>query len=215
MASDEIVVPDGQLRITPAQRERALAALRDAVADERLRFEELEQRTPRVLASQTRADLADVLFDLVPGADLAQVVGDALPVGDGPGMRWETPLLIEGDSWWRTHVVQGTWQVPPFLEVIASRGSVRLDFQKAEPLASVIDLVITSSWLGSVTLVVPKGWGVDVTSFSIAQNVTVTSGVPSRPAPGMPRLVVHGLVAGGFTARYPKASEEARAQSLA
>ncbi len=112
-------------------------------------------------------------------------------------------------------MVQGTWQVPPFLEVIASRGSVRLDFQKAEPLASVIDLVITSSWLGTVTLVVPKGWGVDVTSFSIAQNVTVTSGVPSRPAPGMPRLVVRGLVAGGFTARYPKASEEARAQSLA
>ena len=54
------------LRVGTSQRERALAEIRNAAADERITFDELEGRVPRALGAVTRADLASVLEDLLP-----------------------------------------------------------------------------------------------------------------------------------------------------
>lgn len=206
MPTDDIALPDGHVRITPAQRDRALAALRDAAADERLRFEELEARSDAVLRASTRDDLASVLYDLLPGAALEATVSDLLPVSSAPGMSWDTPLLFEGEHWWKTRQIRGEWDVPPFIEVVASQGSVLLDFLQARPLSPVIDMTLTSSWLGGLTLVVPRGWGVDVTSFPSAMSL-VSTAIPTRPQAGLPRIVVRGSAGASFNARYATTRE--------
>ncbi|QIK73361.1 DUF1707 domain-containing protein [Propioniciclava coleopterorum] len=178
METHEPALPDGHLRVTPAQREHALARLREAAADQRIRFEELEARTASVLEAVTRDDLAAPLYDLVPTADLPGATGE-VALGDGPGLTWERPLVLRAEHWWRTVKIAGAWEVPPFLEVNASRGPILLDFQRAVALAPVIDVVVNASWLGSVTIVVPRGWGVDATQATGAS----TPRSPARSTP--------------------------------
>ena len=62
--------------------------------DGRLNVDELNARLPTALNAFTREDLYRILDDLVPSAALPAVVAEQVPLGDGPGMRWENPLLI-------------------------------------------------------------------------------------------------------------------------
>lgn len=57
---------NGHLRVSALQRDNAIAALRDAAADGRLTFAELEERVPKALAATLREELIAVLRDLVP-----------------------------------------------------------------------------------------------------------------------------------------------------
>lgn len=201
-------IPDPQLRVTEAQREHALAVIRDAAADGRLQHEELDDRTSRALSSFTRGDLAEVLHDLVPSADLPEVIGSALPLGDAPGMSWDNPLVLRTRwtwrDWGRTKVIAGPWQVPPFVEVNASPGSMRLNFSEAHALAPVIDLVVVLAVFSELTLVVPDGWGVDTTGVTGDAYSTLTTIAPTRPRKGLPRIVVRGRSSGAIKVREPK-----------
>lgn len=85
-----------------------------------------------------------------------------------------------------------------------------LDFLQARPLSPVIDMTLTSSWLGGLTLVVPRGWGVDVTSFPSAMSL-VSTAIPTRPQAGLPRIVVRGSAGASFNARYATTRELRRA----
>ena len=133
--------PNGHLRVGTAQREQALEVLRNAAADERISFDELEGRVPRALHATTRDDLAAVLADLLPTERVEEIVGGEPPLGEGPGYSWEDPLILESERWTELAVV-GPWVVPPFLEVNASKGPVLLDFQRAGMLTPVIDIVV-------------------------------------------------------------------------
>jgi Domain of unknown function (DUF1707)/2TM domain len=53
-----------QIRVSDAERERAVEALRDHYADGRLTSEELEERTGRAYRAVTRGDLAGLTRDL-------------------------------------------------------------------------------------------------------------------------------------------------------
>ena len=87
------------LRVGTAQRERALELIRNAAADERITFDELEGRVPRALGAVTCAGLVAVLEDLVPAAEVDAVVGLDAPIGEGPGYSWDDPLVLEGTGW--------------------------------------------------------------------------------------------------------------------
>jgi len=52
------------MRVADADRERALAQLREHAASGRLRLDELDDRSGRVLAARTRAELDAALADL-------------------------------------------------------------------------------------------------------------------------------------------------------
>lgn len=56
---------DGHVRVGTVHRERALTELRNAAADDRITFDELDARVARALQAQTRDDLAGVLGDLL------------------------------------------------------------------------------------------------------------------------------------------------------
>ena len=200
---------DGHLRITTGQRDNTIALLREAAADGRLGFDELDHRVGTALRATTREDLAEVLMDLVPTADMAEVLQSAAPVGVGPGYRWEEPLVVHGD-WLRNTVLKGAWEVPPFIEINTGMGYVKLDMTHAGCRSRVVDLMVTSS-SGTITLIVPQGWCVDTSEVqSSGMAGTISSRVPTRSPVDAPRIVVRGRTAGSLKVRHPSRRELSR-----
>ena len=200
---------DGHLRVTTGQRDNTVAVLREAAADGRLDFDELDQRVGTALRASTRDDLAAVLLDLVPTTQMEKALETTAPLGDGPGFRWEEPLVVDGD-WLRNTVIRGVWEVPPFLEVNTGMGYVKLDMTHAICHSRIVDLVITSS-SGTITLVVPQGWCVDTSEVQTSGMAgTITSRVPTRSPMVAPRIVVRGRTAGSLKVRHPRPRELAR-----
>lgn len=204
---------EGHLRVGTAQRELALEALRNAAADERITFEELESRVPRAVHAVTRADLSAVLEDLLPADRLAALVGSDAPVGEGPGHTWDNPLVLEGTGWKELHVA-GPWVVPPFLEVTCSIGGIRLDFTEAVPRSKVIDLVLTVNDWGTTTILVPQGWGVDTGAAQAEVGYVEARGVRTRAQPGKPRIILRGRTSGQVKVRTPTGADRRKSEKF-
>lgn len=201
---------DRHLRVGTAQREHAVELLRNAAAEERITFDELDGRVTRALLAVTRADLASVLEDLVPAGELDAVLERDATVGSGPGFTFDDPLVLEQTGWSELYVT-GPWEVPPFLEVHSSIGGVRLDFSRAVARAKVIDLVLVINHWGSTTIIVPEGWGVD-TSLQAESSYVETIGVRTRGAKGMPRIMLRGRTSGTLTVRRTKDRDVRKAE---
>lgn len=199
---------DLQLRVTTAERESAAAHLRDATADGRLSFDELESRLPRALGAITRADIHDVLRDLVPGEEMGRLFGISSGETDAPGMSWENPWLQRFG--WQGLSLVGPWRVPPFMEFIGKDwGTLYLNFVDATPLAPVLDIVLTGSL--SAKIIVPPGWGVDLHQMGSTMSdlgESINSEVPTRPAKGNPRVLVRGIAKHGLKVREPNWFDE-------
>lgn len=194
---------DDQLRVTSAQRERAVELVRQAAADGRLDFDEMNGRVSVGLEARTQGELRRIVGDLVPSAELAAFLADVTPPLEGPGSTWDDPLVIGRDQKWD---LKGPWNVPPFLEVYCSFWSVlTLNFLEATPLAPVIDMVVVAH-NGSPTVIVPPGWGVDTERLSVSSQGGFSSNVATRPDKGFPRIVMRGHVSNG-RARYAKPRE--------
>ena len=199
------------LRVGTAQRERALEVIRNAAADERITFDELEGRVPRALGAVTRADLVSVLEDLAPAAEVDAIVGLDAPIGEGPGFTWDDPLVLEGKGW-RQLTVSGDWVTPPFIEVHSSIGGVLLDFTLATAPAKVIDLVLVVNDWGTTTIVVPEGWGVDTQATQAEASYIETRGVRTRPQHGKPRIIVRGRTSGQVKVKLSDERDALKAQ---
>ena len=79
----------GSLRVSDTDRERARAALIQAYAEGRLRTVELEERAASTFAAVTRADLDELVADLVPrGPDVGPDVGPDLGPDVGADRDW-------------------------------------------------------------------------------------------------------------------------------
>ncbi|MBK7820057.1 MAG: DUF1707 domain-containing protein [Tessaracoccus sp.] len=197
--------PDAGLRVTAAQRDRAAAELREAAADERLSFDELEARLPVALGAKTRGDLVSVLKDLVPAADMGAVVGAESPMGHGVGFDWEDPWVIQ--THWDTVRQIGEWKLPPFIELVSGGGTIVLNAVHARVLAPIIDIVLTGR--GGIRIVVPEGWGVDTEGLKVDRGEVpgLHSSVRTRPERGQPRLILRGNFSGWVQARHPNWSD--------
>ena len=140
-----------------------------------------------LLAARTEAELAEVVRSL-PG-----------PVAlTSPDRRLAKPLEIH--SGLGRLRLAGQWQVAAETHISADLGSVRLDFTQAEFDDHVIDLHVYSG-CGSITIIVPRGVGI--------QTIRHRGGVNSRldpPVPGFPviRLDVTAMI-GRVHLRHPAA----------
>ena len=196
------------LRIGNAEREAAAALLRRAGDDGRLTAAEVAERLASAGQARTQADLDALLADLVipgPTAVQAAIVPaySAVPaVRPGPpvppGMRPDDPLQL-------TAVMMrakrgGSWELPPFVRAHAVLDTVRLDCLTAAAEGPLIDLEVLPG-AGTVLLVLPEGWAVNVDRLSRGLG-TVKVSVPTEPAWGHPLIVVRGSVGmGTFKAR--------------
>ena len=205
-----------ELRIGHAERDRAVEILQDACADGRLRLDELDARVEGALAARTASELRPFLADLAPGSKLDEVLspGTLVPSASGlpagqPGSSWQNPLVLTATMGDIKRF--GAWEIPPFLEVHAIAGTIKLNCMEARPLAQVIDIQVRSG-AGDVVVVVPAGWGVDVTYIATALG-DVKTGVPTRPDPGFPQIVLRGqLGMGDIKVRHPNAFDDWQAE---
>ena len=122
-----------------------------------------------LLAAKSEAELAEVVRSLPPPVALTS-----------PDRRLTKPLEVNaGIGRLR---LGGKWQVARETHISAELGSVTLDLTAAEFDDHVIDLHVYTGW-GSITIIVPRGVGVQVTRQR--------GGVDSRldpPVPGLPLI---------------------------
>jgi len=179
-------LPTPSPRAADADREAAVTRLQEAAADGRLDLSELEERLDGVYSAKTRADL-DALT-----ADLPVVQPPSIPALD---LKTRAGSLRK----------KGYWQVPSQINAECSSGSIKLDFTEAECVHREV-IINVSAKSGSVVLVVPHGWAVDLDRAS-ATSGSVTNKIRERPRPGAPVLRVSGTVTSGIIkARYPRRS---------
>jgi hypothetical protein len=173
-------------RVADADREAVARLLRDAATEGRLDLTELEERLGAVYSAKTQSDL------------------DALTVDLPSPQSLEIPPL---KLWTKSGTVRkhGYWMVPSSIAAECTSGFIKLDFTEADCPHRVVDIQV-SARSGSVVLVVPKGWSVDLDQV-MATSGSVVNKVRDRPEPGAPLLRVGGKVTSGtIRARYPRRS---------
>jgi hypothetical protein len=146
---------------------------------------QLDTSVTGLLAATTEAELVKVVRLLPQPIALTS-----------PERRLTRPLKIHSGLG-RLHLA-GKWQVAKETHISADLGSVRLDLTQAEFDDHTVDLHVYSGW-GSITIIVPRGVGIQVTHHR--------GGVDSRlepPLPGLPliRLDVTAMI-GRVHLRHP------------
>jgi len=177
-------------RVADADREVAASRLQDASAEGRLDLIELEERLTAVFASKTRGEL-DALFADLPAERHADQAVAAEPLA----LRTKSGTLKK----------TGYWNVPSRITAECTSGTIRLDFTQARcPHREIaVDVSVRS---GTVLLIVPKGWGVNVDQAS-ATSGYITNKVGELAEPGCPVLRIKGKVLSGvIKARFPRRS---------
>jgi Domain of unknown function (DUF1707) len=148
-------------------QQRATEFLKELYAAGQIDEGRFDAGVAELLAAGTDAELAEVVRSLPPPVALTS-----------PDRRLDQPLEIH--SGMRRLRLTGRWQVARETHVSADLGSVRIDLTEAEFDDRVIDLHVYTGW-GSITIIVPRGVGVQV-----LRNY---GGVDSRlepPVPGLP-----------------------------
>ncbi len=186
--------PTPAVRVADSDREAVAEQLRQAVTEGRLDLAELDERLNVAYGAKTRSDLEPLTADL-PDVAEQRSVSEAPPLD----LQTKSGTIKRG----------GYWLVPRTIAAQCTSGTVKLDFTEAEcPYREVtIDAHAKS---GSVVLVVPHGWSVNL------DNATATSGdvvnkLQGPPGPGKPVLRVSGRVTSGtIKARHPRSGFWAR-----
>ena len=178
--------PTPSRRVGDADREAVALVLREAATEGRLDFTELEERLSAAYSAKTQADL-DALT-----ADLPAPQAVAAP-----------PLTLRTKS--GSLKRKGYWLVPSHITAECTSGRIKLDFTEAECPHREVTVQI-SARSGSVVLVVPKGWTVDLDQAT-ATSGRVVNRMRGRREPGAPRIRVSGAVLSGtIKARPPHRS---------
>ena len=167
-----------------AERDQALAVLRDAAGEGRLTLEELADRSHRALEARSREELEEITAD-VPAPPPA--------AGARPARRWLFGILGGGAH-------RGRWRVAPRLTVINVLGGSDLDLREAVVEGDEVRITIWSL-MGGSTITVPDGVQVDAGGFGLLGGDDVDVEAPS-PGPGAPvvRVRAYSLM-GGNTVR--------------
>lgn len=179
----------GALRASDDEREAVVDQLREAAAEGRIDFDELDARLGQALTSRTHAELAAVTADL-PTPPPA----DGLP-----------PLVLKGGMTGATRG-PGRWEVPGRVIAHGGVGGVTLDFSRVESrLAEVV--VEAYGETSGVTIVIPDGWTADTTGMDPGTGGLKDETTPARlPRTPLIRLTGSGGI-GGVVIRHPNRRE--------
>jgi hypothetical protein len=133
-------------RASDRDRDQAAALIQEAHGDGRLDLEEMDERLSLIYAAKTQPELKRVTADLVP----------ALPIAHGG-----TSDVLELHAKHSSQKREGQWQVPPRIVAYAEHSSVKLDFTQAVLRTPEVHVEAEAKH-GSVVLLVPEGWIIDV-----------------------------------------------------
>jgi hypothetical protein len=166
------------LRASDAEREQAVARLRDASVEGRLTLEEFTERMTTAYDARTHAEL-DVLVHDLPAL--------AAPERQAPARRWVISLM--GNSSRR-----GRWRVGKRTFVLCSMGNATIDLRDAIIAGPEVSIHVLVS-MGNATIIVPEGVDVELSVIPLMGNrMDLTH---SEFKPGAPLVRVSGLVSMG------------------
>jgi hypothetical protein len=196
-----------ELRASDADREQTAELLRRAAGEGRLTVDELDDRLAEAFAARTRAELEQLVVDIVVSGDTGLPVGapaTSLPVVPGEGAtKWLISIMSGHDR-------RGHWRVGPKVINFNFWGGSEIDLNDAVLSAQRTEIRIISV-MGGADVYVPEGLDVQVSDFSLMGGNGVQLG-SERPAPGGP--VVHlrlvSLMGGSNVRRGRKLSRRER-----
>jgi uncharacterized protein DUF1707 len=177
-------------RAGDAERERVAEKLRVAAGEGRIDLAELGDRLDRAYRAKTYSELDALLADLP----------DKRPTGALAAPGQETMLLKTRGS----NVKQnGRWTVPPRIVIECGVPNVVVDFTEATCVHRDIT-VEANCGLGSIKLIVPRGWTVRVDGSSTNTSHTSNKAdAPTDPAAPTLTLIAHPR-SGHIRVRQPR-----------
>jgi hypothetical protein len=176
------------LRAADADRERVADVLREAVAQGRISFDELDERLDQAYSAKTYADLEAITRDLpasrtaTPGP--APGAGYRLDhIGGTPGAAHSVAIMASVRR-------RGRWVVPPSYTAFTILGSVQLDLRQARFSEPEVTITVYTL-LGGVEIIVPDDIEVEVAGIGIMAAFDHSAN--GAGVPGAPRLKVTGV----------------------
>ena len=169
-------------RVSDLEREEVADVLREAAAEGRLSYAELEERLETLFASKTYGELVEITADL-PNGPAAQGV-PAVSTQQYAGVTVQTGPVI--NAFMSETKRTGNWLAPQHQEVNAVLGDVTLDYTEAQlPYDEVY--VDVKSILADVKIRVPQNAIVHLDSNPILGSVSEQqSGSADPNTPGKP-----------------------------
>ena len=179
-----------QLRASDADRERVATVLRDAAAEGRLGFDELDERLTSAYAAKTYADLEPLTRDLPDqgaGAPRPVPAGSRTLSADRFGGEPTSRFAVGIMSGFRR---AGPWVVPAEFTAVAIMGGGELDLREAR-FAEQEVRIWAFALMGGMSVIVPEDAEVHVSGIGIMGGFEHPA--PATASPGAPRIVVTGL----------------------
>ncbi|RPK83645.1 hypothetical protein EES46_25145 [Streptomyces sp. ADI98-10] len=169
--------------------------LRDAAAEGRIDFDELDSRLEQALKSKTHAELAVLTADL--------------PQPQSSESR--APLVLKGGLYGASRG-PGRWKVPGHVTAHGGVGGVQIDFTRVECRLTEVAVEAYGETSG-VTIVIPDGWAADTSGMDPGVG-GLTDKTTSDRLPGTPliRLTGSGGI-GGVVIRHPNNRERRKLHS--
>jgi hypothetical protein len=169
-----------ELRVSDADREAAVARLREAGGEGRLTFEELADRVERADLARTASELEAVT------ADLPAARPDAAPARKERG--WVVAIMGGAER-------RGRWRPSPRTNVISIMGGAALDLRDAEIEGG--ELVITAVCvMGGIEVKVPEGVAVELSGFALMGGNSAPKHAPTPHGAPIVRVRAYSLMGG-------------------
>jgi hypothetical protein len=199
-------------RIGRAEREAAYDGLRDAAAAGRITLDELESRIEQVNSARYATDLAEALEEITVDLPWEHpsdgAIGAKRPAGTDRSDSESAPGGSAGNREvlhppWTGLIRRGRWTVAPFLRCEPAGVLLELDFLDVITELSIFEIEV-SARTGTLKLIVPDSWGVDISSLKRSPIAVITFKANEAPQEGSPLIRVHGKLGSGvFDARGP------------
>ncbi|MFH9135182.1 DUF1707 domain-containing protein [Streptomyces sp. NPDC017524] len=187
-------VSPGGIRASHDDREAVVERLRDAAAEGRIDFDELDSRLELALTARTHGELDCLTADLpVPHSASASAAEN------------RPPLVLRGGMFGAS-LGPGRWDVPGRVIAHGGVGGVTLDFTRVECRLSEV-VVEAYAETSGVTVVIPDGWVADTSGIDPGIG-GLTDKTTSDRLPGTPLIRLTGSGAmGGVVVRHPNKRE--------
>lgn len=178
---------ESEQRAGDAERERAIATLRQATIEGKLTLEEFSDRMDSALAARTQHELATLTRDIGGSAPVAAGVASAppaRPAGRLPITSRITSIISENRR-------VGRWRAEGQVDVVAVMGEAKVDLRQAEIVGSEL-LVRVHSMMSEVKIYVPEGLDVRLNVGAVlSRSNDGREGTPILP--GSPIVRIEGV----------------------
>jgi hypothetical protein len=185
-APDQAAQPE--LRVSHADRDRAVETLTAAASEGRLAAAELDDRVEAALSARTRSELTALTADLPPS-----------------GIERQAKDLIRIDQRFGDMKRTGQWVVPRRMEVKLTASDVTLDFTRALIVQDTVSIEVDLGLGGDLTLVTRPGIVVDTDGLTgRLGDVKVPPAADPRVPVALRIKLVGRIRGGGIVARFPR-----------